>query len=451
MDQIKSVIHLINEYAMLQKGDSVLICVSGGADSMCLLHIMHSISTELGIEVSAAHYNHNLRGMESDGDEEFVVRYCKNLCIPLYIGSGDVLENAKASGRGIEETARQMRYDFFYKTAEELGICRIATAHNADDNLETVLLRIGRGTGLLGLCGIPPVRGKIIRPLLSLTRASIDEYLTDNSIPHREDSSNLSDDYSRNRIRHHVIPVLKKINPEASSATAKMTYQLRQDNEFLEKLVDSFLKENFTDNSISIHALNGAPFSVSSRAIRRICGDGLSFDHVISVLSLAKSKNPSNKLSIPGMTLHREYDKIIFFDGMSKTFSPVTLSPDSTIVIDEIDAMFTCKSSVLNGTIYKSLTSFLFKSENICGKITIRPRLQGDSIMLSEKSGTKSIKKLFIEKKIPAHMRDSVPIIADDAGPLAIPGIGCSVRVRPHQGDNVLNITFEEIKNYELN
>jgi tRNA(Ile)-lysidine synthase len=449
MNQITSVLSLIDEYNMIKHGDSVLCCVSGGADSMCLLHILFSLREKLGITVSAAHFNHNLRGEESDGDENFVVEYCRKLGVPIYIGSGDVHSEAERTGRGVEETARAMRYDFFYAVAKEQNINRIATAHNADDNLETVLMRIGRGTGLLGLGGIPPVRDSIIRPLLTLTRASIEDYLLENSIPHREDSTNFSDDYSRNKIRHHVMPVLREINPEASSVSANMTRLLRKDNDFLTELSRKFLEENYKDGYISASALGNAPFSVSSRAIRSICGDGLSYDHVVSILNLAKSKNPSDKLSIPGMTLRREYDKLVFGDIERKTFSPVELPIDGKITIPEINAIFISKSTILHGTIYKSLTSFLFKWESICGKIVVRPRISGDTILMSEKSGTKSLKKLFIEKKIPAHVRDSIPIIADDVGPLAIPGIGCSLRVKPEDGDKILNITFEEIKNYE--
>ncbi|MBQ2158378.1 MAG: tRNA lysidine(34) synthetase TilS, partial [Oscillospiraceae bacterium] len=184
------VLSAIREFDMIQPGDRVLVCLSGGADSVCLLSVLSELSDELDLELFAAHYNHRLRGDESDGDEEFCAALCRGLGVPLFVGSGDVRLEAERRSQGIEECARDMRYEFFYETAASLGGAKIATAHNAEDNLETVLMRIARGTGLKGLCGIPPVRGEIIRPLLYVKRAEIETYLRVNGIPHREDSSN---------------------------------------------------------------------------------------------------------------------------------------------------------------------------------------------------------------------------------------------------------------------
>lgn len=446
MKATQLVLNTIKEYNMISPGSSVLVCVSGGADSMCLLNMLWELRNDLNVSIFAAHYNHNIRGEESDGDEEFVREYCKALCVPLFVGSGDVTGTAKALGKGVEETARTMRYEFFYKTAEEHSIGKIATAHNSDDNLETLLLRMCRGTGLLGMCGIPPVRDNIIRPLLALSRQQIEAYLEENHVPHREDSTNASDKYSRNKLRHHVMPVLRSVNPEVSSLAYNMTEQFRRDNGFLEELADRFIAENYKNGRIDVSAVLSQPYPVVSRAVRRICGEGLSYEHIGAVYKLCRSESPSDKLSLPGLTLHREYGSLVFGDNEPVTFPPTPLSLDGDTVIEEIGLKFTCENDVFSGTIYKSFTSFLFKSSAVCGKIVARPRILGDTIVLSEKAGTKSLKKLFIEKKIPAHLRGSIPVIADDAGPIAIPGIGCSVRVRPQSGDKVLKVKIEEIK-----
>jgi tRNA(Ile)-lysidine synthase len=198
------------KHDMLPKGGTILAAVSGGADSMCLLHVLINLSARYDLRIEAAHFNHMLRGDESDRDERFVLGECEKLGVPCHVGRGDVSAYARESGMGTEEAGRKLRYDFFYETAKKIGASRIATAHNGDDNCETVIMNMLRGTGLTGLCGIPPVRGIVIRPLLTVTRSGIEEYLRENNIPHVEDSTNRSDDYTRNRIRHRVIPALRR-------------------------------------------------------------------------------------------------------------------------------------------------------------------------------------------------------------------------------------------------
>lgn len=434
------------QYDMLPRGGTVLCCVSGGADSMCLLDILSRLSDVGGFTVAAAHFNHNLRGAESDGDEAFVRAWCEEHGIPLCVGSGDVNAYAARHALGTEEAARELRYAFFYETAAKLPDARIATAHNADDNLETLLFRLARGTGPKGLGGIPPVRGAIIRPLLSVTRAEIEAYLAENAVPHREDSTNSSDDYSRNKLRHRVMPVLREVNPEASSAAGRLAELARRDNEYLDGEAHRFLGEHYDGDSLSAAALAAAPFPIASRALRLLCGD-IAMEHIERMISLAKKDAASEAISVSGMTIRREYDRIFFSASHEATFSPVALTPGSTALIPEINTAVVCENTEFCGFINKSFTSFLFKSESICGKITVRPRLTGDFIKLNEKSGTKSLKKLFIEKKIPRSRRAAVPVLADEAGVIAVCGLGADVRTWPKKGDNVLKVTFEVIKN----
>ena len=443
---MKEILPFCLKYDMLPHNGIVLVCVSGGADSMCLLHMLNAMSPMFGFSLAAAHYNHNLRGAESDKDEIFVKEYCDTMGMPVYVGSGNVLQEAKKLGLGIEETARKLRYSFFFETAETIGASRIATAHNADDNVETILLRLCRGTGLRGLGGIPPVRENIIRPLLQVTRKEIDEYLLANSIPHREDSTNTQDEYTRNKIRHHVMPVLKSINSSLSSIIAVSAELFREDEEYLCSLSDQFIENNLKDGVVSRQALLSLPQPISGRVIRKICGDGLGAAHVAAVLELARNGGASSSLSVPGMTVRCEYAFLRFYGNENETFLPVSLFPGHTTQIPELGLSLRCEKDVLTGEIHKSLTTFLFKYDNICGNIVVRPRIRGDSIKLSTSSGNKSLKKLFIDKKIPVHNRGRVPIIADEQGPLAIPGIGCDVRGFPEKGNDVLKVTVEEIK-----
>ena len=449
MDILTQVSRFCREHSMLPREGTVLVGLSGGADSMCLLSILKKLSEKHGFAVAAAHFNHNLRGAESDADALFVREYCRENGIAVFMGSGDVKERASSSGETIEEAARSLRYEFFAQAREESGACRIATAHNADDNLETVILRLARGTGLKGLCGIPPVRDDIIRPLLCVSRAEIEAYLAENGIPHREDSSNLSDDYARNRVRHHVMPVLRALNPSAASAASVTTRLLSRDEEHLSSEAQAFLEKNLVAGGINAEALSSAPFPIASRAVRMMLSDGLSAGHVDDVLALSRSASPSAKLDLPGCTVRREYGMLYFSPAEAPTFAPFTLSPGEHVFIEELGVTVSCEKSVFSGSIHKTLTSFLFKSENVCGIITVRPRLAGDRIRLSPSGGSKSLKKLFIDKKIPAHLRASLPVIADEFGPLAVCGVGSDLRSWPKIGDEVLKVTFKEIKNYD--
>jgi tRNA(Ile)-lysidine synthase len=309
--ELKDILSFWEEYHMLPENGKILCAVSGGADSVCMLHLLKSMAEKLHISVAAAHFNHMLRGDESDRDEEFVRSLCEDLNVPFYSGRGDVAKFARENSMGTEEAARKLRYDFLFKTAEEIGAQKIATAHTADDNAETVIMRIARGTGLKGLCGIPPVRDNIIRPILTVTRQEVEDHLEKYGLPHVEDSTNLSDDYTRNKIRHLVMPVLREINPQVSEAVASMTELLRQDESFLEREAEAALKR-FPGERLPVKELLELPEPVLRRVIMARAGENLNKVHVESILSLLRTGGPSAELSIPGKTLRREYGDIIF-------------------------------------------------------------------------------------------------------------------------------------------
>ena len=271
---------LTTEYDMLPRGGTVLCAVSGGADSMCLLHLLHTWAGEGGFRVAAAHYNHNLRGAESDRDAAFVAEWCAGQDIPCVIGAGDVAHEARARGLGVEETARQMRYEFLRGAADAMGCGRIATAHSADDNLETLLLHLVRGAGLHGLAGIPPRRGVVVRPLLTTSRAEIVAYLEANGVAHVEDSSNTDEGYARNRIRRQVVPVLRQLNPRLTESAAETMGYLRTDNDYLNAQAAAACQNaRWAEDDLVIEARHIAqlPAAIAPRAVRRLLemmGDG---------------------------------------------------------------------------------------------------------------------------------------------------------------------------------
>ena len=221
---VRTAADTIRRYDMLRPGEAVLAALSGGADSVSLLLVLQS----LGYEVRAFHLNHCLRGAESDRDEAFCRALCAKRGVPLTVVRVDIA--ALSQGKAVEETARRERYAQLEKAADG---CKIATAHTADDNLETVLFHLVRGSGARGLAGIPPVRGNIIRPLLNAERREIEAFLRENGQDYVTDSSNLSDDYTRNRLRHSVLPVLREINPAAAQSALRLGQQLRQDEQTL--------------------------------------------------------------------------------------------------------------------------------------------------------------------------------------------------------------------------
>ncbi|MCL2108364.1 MAG: tRNA lysidine(34) synthetase TilS [Oscillospiraceae bacterium] len=229
------------KFSEVIRGNTVLVALSGGADSVCLLHALLEARDELAIEVEACHVNHMLRGEQSDSDEQFVRELCEKLGVKLHVGRVDVKSLLKKH-HSLEEVAREVRYAFLEGTAITAKTAIIATAHNADDNAETVLLNLLRGTALRGLCGIPPVRGKIVRPLLECTKADILGYLEDRNIAFVTDETNFSEQFTRNALRLKIMPLLQEINPSLTAGITRMCGNLRADEEFLHEIAATALE-----------------------------------------------------------------------------------------------------------------------------------------------------------------------------------------------------------------
>jgi tRNA(Ile)-lysidine synthase len=430
---------------MLPPGGVVLACVSGGADSMCMLDILLRLAPDFGYTAQAAHFNHMLRGGESDRDEAFVAEYCAGAGLRCHIGRGDVAARAARECTGIEETARAMRYAFFEDTAARCGARAIATAHTADDNAETVLLNLIRGTGARGLGGIPPVRGRVVRPLLRLTRRDVEAHLAARGVPHVEDSSNNSDDFARNRLRGAVMPALRAINPAAARNIMSASELLRSDDDFLRSEARNFISARpASGGRVSVKELMELHPAVSARVIRALAGAELSREHVRAVLRLCGRGLPSGEVCLPGgATVAREYEYIRFGGAERREgFESVELVPGVRTRLENTAIIVSCKTDVCRDIINKSLTIFMFAKSRVCGKLFVRPRMTGDSIRLLGAGGaaqkTKTLKKLFIERHIPARARAAIPVIADEIGPLAVYGVGPGVRCAPRPGDEVI-------------
>lgn len=260
------VLSAINRYQMIKSGDNVIAALSGGADSVSLLHVLKSLEQQLKINIYACHINHNLRGKDSDSDQEFTEKLCQKMNVPLKIFSVDVSGTAEKH-QSIEERARELRYEAFAEEARRLN-GKVATAHNSCDNTETVFLNMLRGTGLKGLCGIPPVRDYLIRPLIFCTRTDIEKYCKDNSLEFVTDKTNFSTAYTRNKVRLELLPKLLEINPSLYEGVGRMTSSLIEDSAFLEDMAQEAVEKARTDDGVyEAKQLSVLPKPILSRAV----------------------------------------------------------------------------------------------------------------------------------------------------------------------------------------
>ena len=238
------VLEAIKSFSLLKKGQNVTVALSGGADSVALLNVLLSLKDELGITVDAAHLNHMIRGAEADRDESFVRDLCRKLGVKLYVERIDIPRFAKENSMSLELAAREKRYAFLKNVSNGL----VATAHTASDNLETLIFNITRGSGLEGLSAIPPKRDIFIRPLLLCTRQDIEKHCEQNNISYVTDSTNLQDEYTRNKIRHNVVPILKTINPSVENSVIRLTEILRENVNLIDSLANEYLSNNILPN-----------------------------------------------------------------------------------------------------------------------------------------------------------------------------------------------------------
>jgi len=395
----------LRRYDMVQSGDTLVCAVSGGADSVALLFGFYLLKEKLGISLEAAHFNHHLRGAESDRDEAFVREFCDRYDIPLHLGSGEV----RAGKKGLEAAAREARYAFLRQLPG-----KIATAHTADDNAETVLLHMIRGTGLKGLGGIRPVSGNVIRPMLGITRADVEAFLEEWCLKCVQDSSNDTDVFLRNRIRHHVMPLLKQENPLLAENMSAMALRLRQDEEFLSRQAEF-------ETLPPVEALKAMEPAVRSRVLEGFLKQSGVKEpeqtHIAAAEALVFSEKPSARAAFPGgVTITRNYGHLEKWEERPAP-EPVVLSCPGEADFGDYRVICTPAEEIVN-----TPEVFTVAAE---GRILLRTRRSGDAIHLS--GGTKSLKKLFIDRKIPAHIRDRIPVLTDEQGVLGI----CSIGIDP--------------------
>lgn len=380
----------LTEEGLIRPGEQITCAVSGGADSIALLFGLYLLKDKLKLELHAAHFNHHLRGAESDEDELFVRDFCAGYQIPLEVGAAWVQPGKK----GLEAAAREARYDFLRGLPG-----KIATAHTADDNAETVLMHLLRGTGLKGLGGIRPVSGNVIRPMLGITRQEVEDFLQEYHLPHREDSSNAGDAFLRNRIRHGIMPLLRAENPSAALSVSAMAARVRQDEDYLQSLLEPELPP--------VSCLRTLPRPLQSRYAERFlknCGiPEPEQAHIQGVLRLIASDKPSAKMSFPGgAVIARDYERLVRLE-MQDVPAPSPVPVPGCLELPQWGICLRADTEPNGGT-----------GVQLRGRLMVRSRREGDSIRLS--GGTKSLKKRMIDCKISADRRSRIPVLADDGG-----------------------------------
>lgn len=395
----------VHTRAMILPGDHIICAVSGGADSVALLFGLYLLKEKMQFTLSAAHFNHRLRGDESDRDEAFVKEFCHRYDIPCYLGGGQVQPGKK----GLEAAARDARYAFLRSLPG-----KVATAHTADDNAETILMHLVRGTGLRGLCGIAPESDGVIRPLLNATRADVEAFLAEYHLPHVEDSSNGGDAFQRNRLRHHVMPLLKAENPRLAENLTAMALSLQAEEELLEKLAQM-------EYTLRVSSLRQMDTALRVRILERFLKEnGIpepQRSHIAFMEDLVFSEKPSARADLPGgITVERCYDTL-------RAVLPMPECPQLRLTVPGECQWGSWRVRCLPAARIVNNANTITLS--VRGDVVLRSRQAGDIMRLS--GGTKSLKKIYIDRKIPASQRALIPVLADEEGVLGVPGIGANL------------------------
>ena len=460
----RKVIDYIRENNLIKPGDKILIALSGGPDSVCLLNILFELQGELNIEIAAAHLNHLLRDKDAFEDEEYVVNLCNSMGIKCFTKRVDINKYAKEYKLSSEMAGRNVRYDFFDEILERENFNKIATAHNANDQAETILFRLMRGTGLEGLCGIKSLRdNKIIRPILCLTREEIEKYIELRNLNPRIDKTNFERVYNRNKIRLDILPYMKEnFNEDIIQTLNRMSLLLQRDNEFLENL-SLDLYNNYCIESDDYFIIKSEIFKkeeaifnrVLRHAITKFSKSNYDFEmkHIYKIISLAKN-NSGKIIDLPnGIYAENVYGDIYIKNRLEKydtieekreLIFDKNYVNDTFIEFSDFKFKFLIINSYNEMELKESKSVKYFDFDKVSSTISVRYRKNGDKIMPLGMKGNKKLKDIFIDMKIPKEERDNVPILCFDDNIAWIIGIRTSEKYKvTNKSKNILKVLIE--------
>ncbi len=462
---------IIKRKNRFNQGERILVGVSGGVDSLCLLDILWRLSEEQEWTLFAAHLNHQFRGDEAKEDALYVERFCKERNIPCEIGEINVPELIMQTQGNPQSVARDARYSFFRQVAERWNIDKLALAHHANDQAETVLMRILRGTGIEGLAGIPRERNEIsftiVRPFLSIYKEELEAYCRQEGIIPRLDSSNLKRSYHRNFIRLEVIPWLEdRVNPSLQDSLNQLSDIAHFENNYIEEIVNISLNQIIKFKQDKKIIIKGRLFLEFHLALQRrmiklifnyLVKDhvNVGFIHINQICEWIKEGRTSSQLELPcGVRVRKEYDDIIFtlevLKGMQGNFYSYIIEVPGRTYIKEINAWISVnvEDQPTDSSPPHGITA-VFDYDEILGSLTLRSRRNGDRMSILGMEGSKKVKDILIDQKIPQRIRDRIPILSDDKGILWIPGVKRSNRAKSDiHTKKLLTIYLEKMVDY---
>ena len=426
----KKVLKFIEENKMLQCGDSVVLGVSGGADSLCLLVLLNEFAKDMNLTLTAVHVNHHIRGKEADEDQKYVEDFCRKLrvdCRVFHIDAEKLAEEMKCSE---EEAGRIARYRIFEETLNEVKGDKIAVAHNLNDCSETILFQLFRGSGIKGLTGIQAVRNNIVRPILCLTRDEIEEILQAREISFCTDSTNLSEDYTRNKIRNRVIPYIEEnINSNASLNVVKAGSELTEIEDYLEKETgkqfEIYVEEQNKSFLIKNDVYNLHP-AIKKRIVRRVISQlsgklkDVTRIHVEIVMELF-DKGTGCKVNLPyGIVAERKYDGVSLCvetkssDEQKNAVKETVIYRNGVIFENKYVAVKKEKCANFDENVPEIMYTKWIDCDKIKDSLVLRTRQTGDYITIDDNGKTKKLKDYFINEKIPKDKRDEILLVADE-------------------------------------
>ena len=426
----------LRQYSLFSQGDRIAVGVSGGADSVALLRFLAALRPQFGWDLVVCHIHHGLRGAEADRDECFVRALAEQLGLPCAVSRIDAAALALRDHISVEEAGRTARYAFFAQTAGEGG--RIATAHTLDDSIETVLMNLVRGTGLRGLCGIPRIRGNIVRPLLDCTRAEVEDYLGALGQPYCTDSTNLTDDYTRNRIRHDILPRLCALNPNFPGAMARMLPRLAAQQALTDCLAAQSAQQlHAACGGLSRQGLSALPEPVCDRLLLRLLEQNRLPVSAAAVERMTETLRTGGKLDLAARSwffvAQGDLAAVIYAPPGGIPPVPVPLPQEETPVILPFSPQKSLKLTLCNKIVANtsekfniSLLKYAIDCDKIKGYSFMRTRRPGDTFIIGKKQ--LSLGEAWADAGIPALLRPALMVLADEQGVLWAEGIGGSSR-----------------------
>ena len=420
------ILRLIDQYRLLENGDQVIAAVSGGADSVALLHILVSIKEKFDLKVTALHFHHMIRGEEADRDERFVRELCQRLGVPYRMGKADVPAIAARTGESLEECGRRLRYACLNDYADDLGGAKIATAHHRNDNTETVLMNLVRGAGIAGLGGIPVQRDSIIRPLLNCSRQEIEAYCAENDLSYVTDSTNLDDSYTRNRLRLNILPQLRELNPSLDEAILRTANVMQDADAYLNKISKKELKQCKTDYGCRCDQLLALDKAVLSYAVKNLLEEAHAPVDSLHIRLIIEAMRDGGSVDLGAGF------RAVCAQGILRITDGGVQNEDFCIPfaeycrIADVKRLDHAQITDKNGKIHKKFLNHCIPCAIISDDTVVRCRRARDTFTDARRGVTKTLKKLLNEMKIPRELRDHLIVIAQGSTVLWLQGVGTS-------------------------